>query len=287
MQLLTYTVLPQEDGAQVKSVLKNRGVSTGMLRKLKQTNGILLNGQPVPVRQTVCAGQVLTLQLPQTPSPNVQPVPMDLDIVYEDEYVLVVNKPSGVPIHPSVGHHHDSLAGGVAYYLGQKDFVFHPITRLDRYTCGLVLIAKNAVAAANLCQQIKQGDIQKVYYAVTQGIPSPTQGEITHPIARDENSIMKRKICTNGKPALTRYRVEKTNGNKALVCAVPVTGRTHQIRVHLASIGCPLLYDFLYGEEKENQAFLLQCTALTFVHPHTARPISLEIPCDIWHSSIE
>ncbi len=282
MQRLNYTVANEEDGQTVKAVLQRRGISMGTLRRLKQTNGIFLNGQTVTVRQKVMAGQRITLQLPETPSEFVQPVPMEFEIVYEDDAVLVVNKPAGMPVHPSAGHHNDSLANGVAYYMRGREFTFRPITRLDRYTSGLVLIAKNSVAAANLCKQIGAGNIQKTYYAVTKGIPNPLQGEITQPIAREENSVLKRQVSPLGKPAKTLYQVEQTKDDLALVRTVPVTGRTHQIRVHLAYLGCPLLYDFLYGEEQENQMFLLQCTGLVFTHPHTGKEVSLEIPCVIW-----
>ncbi len=282
MQILTYIVAKEEDGQTVKTVLQRRGVSTGALRRLKQTNGILLDEQVVTVRGTVSVGQIITLQLPETPSEFVEPVPMDIEIVYEDDAVLVVNKPAGMPVHPSAGHHNDSLANGVAYYMRGREFTFRPITRLDRYTSGLVLIAKNSVAAAKLCKQIGEGKIQKTYYAVTKGIPNPLQGEITQPIAREKNSVLKRKVTPFGKPATTLYQVEQTKGDLALVRAMPITGRTHQIRVHLAFLGCPLLYDFLYGEEQEKQIFLLQCTGLTFTHPHTGKELSLEIPCVLW-----
>lgn len=282
MQTLTYTVEKEENGQTVKTVLQRRGVSTGTLRRLKQTDGILMNQQAVTVRHKVTQGQTITLQLPETPSEFVKPVPLDLEIVYEDDGVLVVNKPSGMPVHPSAGHHNDSLANAVAYYMRDTDFTFRPITRLDRYTSGLVLIAKNSVAAANLCKQIGEGSIQKTYYAVTEGVPNPLQGEIIGSIAREENSVLKRRVSPLGKPAKTLYRVEQIKDDLALVRAIPVTGRTHQIRVHFASLGCPLLYDFLYGEEQENQMFLLQCTGLTFTHPHTGKEIILEIPCVLW-----
>ena len=282
VQKLEYTVLPEEDGVTVKTLLQNRGISTGMIRRLKQAEGILLGNNKVTVTAVAHAGQTLVLQLPQIPSEYVKPIPMDLSVVYEDQWVLVVNKPSGVPIHPSAGHHNDSLAGGVAYYLQQESFVFHPITRLDRYTSGLVLIAKNSVAAAFLCERVKNGEIQKTYYAVTEGIPHPAQGEITAPILRQEGSVIKRTTGEGGKPSCTQYEVLETKGNLALVKALPITGRTHQIRVHLAYLGTPLLYDFLYGNEVENKNFLLQCVGLTFPHPCHPKDVSLEIPCTIW-----
>ena len=115
MQTLTYTVTSEEDGQTVKTMLQRRGVSTGALRRLKQSNGILLDGQPITVRERASAGQTVTLQLPESPSEFVVPVAMPLDIVFEDDFVLVVNKPAGMPVHPSAGHHNDSLANGVAY----------------------------------------------------------------------------------------------------------------------------------------------------------------------------
>ena len=153
------------------------------------------------------------------------------------------------------------------------------ITRLDRYTSGLVLIAKNAVAAAILCKQIKEGIVEKNYYAVTKGIPDPLQSSVNCPIGRKEGSVIKRKVTPNGKPALTHYQVEKAEGELALVRLQPITGRTHQIRVHMAWLGCPLLYDFLYGQEEKEKSFLLQCTSLRLIHPKTQQPFFVEIPC--------
>ena len=282
VQLLTYSIETCEDGATIKTVLQNRHISTATIRKLKQSNGIFLNEQSVTVRQRVQPGQVLTLRLPETPSEYVKPIPMELQVIYEDDFVLVVNKPAGIPIHPSAGHHNDSLAGGVAYYIQKEDFTFRPITRLDRYTTGLVLIAKDSVSAANLCQQIEKGDIQKTYYAVTQGIPAPLKGTVTAPIARDETSVLKRKVSSDGKFAQTHYQVEDVNSRLALVKVLPITGRRHQIRVHMAHLGCPLLYDFLYGEEEKEKMFLLQCTQLVFTHPYTQERVCVEIPCTIW-----
>ncbi len=282
MQTLEYVVLPHEEGVKVKTVLQNRGLSTGMIRRLKQANGIILENQAVTVAKNVSAGQKLVLRLPQTPSEFVKPVPMKISVVYEDDWLLVVHKPSGVPIHPSANHHDDSLAGGVAYYMQQENFVFHPITRLDRYTSGLVLIAKNGVAAADLCGQMKAGKIEKTYYAVTKGVPTLPQGCIECPIGREEGSVIKRRVSEKGKPAVTHYWVEQTRNNTALVKVMPVTGRTHQIRVHLSHIGTPLLYDFLYRQEVENKIFLLQCVELKGIHPKTKKEFCVKIPCDIW-----
>ena len=277
MRELSYPITEHQNGQTVKSILLQNGFSTAMIRRLKQNDGIWLSGISVTVRHLVQKGQILTVRLPEVKTELV-PIPMELTIVYEDDWLLAVNKPSGMPVHPSQGHHADTLANGVTYYFQNTSFTFHPITRLDRYTAGIVLIAKNPVAAAELCRQAKEGIIQKTYFALTDGIPEPLQGTVSLPIGRVEGSVIKRQVHPNGRPALTRYETVSARNNRAWVKVQPVTGRTHQIRVHMAAIGCPLLYDFLYGEEQKGQNFRLVCTQLVFVHPQTKEQISIKIP---------
>lgn len=277
MKQLEYTVPPEREGAEVLTLLRQYGLSSGMIRRLKRTGGLLLDGQEVTVRGRVSAGQRLTLRLPETPSRAVEPVPMDLKIVYENDRLLVVDKPAGMPVHPSAGHHGDSLANGVAAYMHDPAFTFRPITRLDRYTSGLTLIAKDAPAAAVLCRQIQQGVIRKTYYAITEGIPNPPAGRVEYPIGRVPGSVIARQVTRQGKPAVTEYQVMQVWGNRALVRLHPITGRTHQLRVHMAAIGCPLLYDFLYGREQPEKSFFLRCTGLTFDDPDTGEKNMIEI----------
>jgi 23S rRNA pseudouridine1911/1915/1917 synthase len=181
-------------------------------------------------------------------------------------------------VHPSAGHREDTLANGVAYYMRGKSFVFRPITRLDRYTSGLVLIAKNAVAGAELCRQISKGEMEKTYFAITKGIPNPAKGEINLPIGRMPDSVIQRQVTEKGKTALTYYETISVKGDKALVKVNPVTGRTHQIRVHMAAVGCPLYNDFLYGQQETDGGFFLRCTTLAFTHPLNGERMKIEIP---------
>jgi 23S rRNA pseudouridine1911/1915/1917 synthase len=276
--LWEHAISKQEEGKTVRDILRRQGVSTTTLRRLKQSGGILVDTTPVTVRFVVQAGQTLTLHLTETGS-AIEPVPIMPPVVYEDDWLLVVNKPSGMAIHPSQGHHTDTLANGVAYYFRDISFTFRPITRLDRYTGGLVLIAKNAMAAAHLSRQAKEGQLQKTYYCITDGVPDPPKGEIHLPIARAADSVIKREISAQGKPSFTRYQTIAQKGDKALLQVEPITGRTHQIRVHLAAIGCPLANDFLYGSQQGEQSFFLWCCELGFSHPADNRSVLVKIPC--------
>jgi 23S rRNA pseudouridine1911/1915/1917 synthase len=271
-------ITPEEDGAEVLTVLRNHRISSATVSRAKTRGEILLDGQEVTVRRRVKAGQKLTLSYSETPSTTIGAVEMDLHIVYEDEWLLIVDKPAGIPVHPSAGHREDTLANGVAYYMRGKSFVFRPITRLDRYTSGLVLIAKNAVAGAELCRQISKGEMEKTYFAITKGIPNPAKGEINLPIGRMPDSVIQRQVTEKGKTALTYYETISVKGDKALVKVNPVTGRTHQIRVHMAAIGCPLYNDFLYGQQEIDGGFFLRCTTLTFTHPLNGERMKIEIP---------
>ena len=259
MNQIVYSVTAEQAGMTILTFLRRQGISTGMMRRLKQTDGIRLNGDSVTVRHTLQEGQTLVLQMPSSRSAIV-PVPMDLDVVYEDDWLLAVNKPSGMPTHPSQNHYEDTLANGVAHYFQNTPFTFHPITRLDRYTAGLVLIAKNPVAAAHLSRQAKAGTMQKTYFALTDGIPQPLSGTVDLPIGRVEGSVIAREIRPDGKPSLTRYETVATQNTTAWVKVQPITGRTHQIRVHMAAIGCPLLHDFFiwYRARRKNLFFGLR-----------------------------
>ncbi len=275
MTELTFCVPPERAGVPVKTLLRERGVSTGLLRRLKVSGGILCEGRPLNVTAPLAAGQRVTLRLTEPPA-AVRPVATaPLRVVWEDDHLLAADKPAGMPTHPSAGHPADTLANAVAFY---RPGGVHPVTRLDRYTSGLTLFARHAFAAAALSGQCQAGTLQKTYYAVTCGVPDPPQGEVALPIAREQGSVLRRTVSPEGKPALTRYRVLSERQGLALVELHPVTGRTHQLRVHMAALGCPLLDDFLYGAERPGRHFLLHCGGLSFLHPVTGEPISLQIP---------
>lgn len=253
---------------EVISLLESKlQCSANIITKLKKGEYILLNGRRVTVREILKFGDKLEIILPIEPSENIVPNDeISFEILYEDEDILAVNKPAGIPTHPSINHYHDTLANGVKAYLGE-DFTFRAVNRLDRETSGVVLIAKNMLSAHILSRAVKNREIKKIYCAICHGVPDKAEGVIDFPIARENESIIKRCVRDDGKESQTRYKVEKTDGEYSLVFAEPITGRTHQIRVHFAHIGCPLFGDKLYGSDIENERVRLHCRSLEFRHP--------------------
>jgi 23S rRNA pseudouridine1911/1915/1917 synthase len=288
----------QHDGVLLRSyLLDTLGVSHRLLTRLKQLpDGILLDGQHVTVRAMLHEGQMLTLALedtPDTPHGTIVPSSTLPDILYEDEDVLVCNKPYGMPTHPSHGHFDDTLANAVAHYerltRGQAG-IFRPINRLDRDTSGVVLIARHQLAASRLSEAMCKGNIRKRYLAILEGIPHGHCGVIDAPICRERESIITRCVCTPDTPgaheALTLYRVVARWSlgfhERSLVCAEPKTGRTHQLRVHFAHVGAPIAGDDMYGQPYEDiptptrQA--LHAYSLTFPHPMMGRTMTVLSP---------
>lgn len=252
----------------IRDIIRNDlRISSGLLSKLKHSGGIKLNGNTVTVANKVCTGDTLTIEFPNETSSSIVPTNIPLDIVYEDEYILAVNKPKDMPTHPSIGNRNNTLGNACMYYFKDSNFVFRPLTRLDRDTTGIVLIAKDARTSAILSEQIQRGEIKKTYYTITCGIPSPAEGKIEQPIGRTNDSIIKREVRPDGQNAITNYRILATKDNLALLEIDLVTGRTHQIRVHLSHIGCPLLFDYLYGEEVPGETLYLHCGKIEFIHP--------------------
>jgi 23S rRNA pseudouridine1911/1915/1917 synthase len=293
-----YIIEVCHDGMLLRNYLLGvANISRRLLTRLKNTpNGILLNGQAVTVRALLHTGDVLQLAWEDssvTPRGNIVPSDVLPDIVYEDDDILVCNKPGGMPTHPSHGHFDDTLANAVARYdLNTKGHigVFRPVNRLDRDTSGIVLIARHQWAAARLSAAMKNGHIQKNYFAVLEGtLPSPA-GTIDAPIRRAQASIITREVCLpnadGAHTALTRYHVIATwcigPYERTLVKAEPLTGRTHQLRLHFTHLGAPIAGDTLYGLSHTDllpparQA--LHAASLTFPHPTTGKPMTLSTP---------
>lgn len=278
---LEYIVTAEDEGKTVKQIISREfALSSRLLSKLKNESGIKVNGVSVTVRRILCCGDKLTLEMTDVSSKNVTQSNIELDVLYEDESMLAVNKPLGMPTHPSQGHHDDTLANAVMYRYRNENFTFRAITRLDGDTTGVVLVARNALSAQRLTDMLQNGKIKKEYVALTVGVPQSREGTIDAPIGRCEDSIIKRKIDKDGKSAVTHYSVikEKCDKSFALVKAVPITGRTHQIRLHLSYIGTPIYGDFLYGEPIDNVRAHLHCSSLELCHPITGQPMRIEAP---------
>lgn len=272
-------ILKNDDGKTLLYFLYGQlGLSVGEVKRLKKREGILVNGRPVTVRYVLKEGDVLELLKEQRRSENIPSCDIPLDIIYEDGDILAVNKPSGLAVHPSAGNREITLAGGVMNYYKDQSFVFRAVGRLDKYTSGIVVIAKNADSAFKLGRQFRKETVKKTYFGLAESTPCPPKGEISAPIRRQEGSVIKREVSSLGKPAVTRYETVEQREDGTLLKLYPLTGRTHQIRVHLAYIGCPLKYDFLYGTEKEGKHFLLHCGQLEIVKNDGER-LLLCAPC--------
>ena len=248
------TVPPERAGQKVDTLLrKELGLSGTVIRRIKWLpDGILLDGERVFTSRRVEPGQVLSVRLsdPEVRS-GVVPAPGPLDIVYEDGDMLVVNKAPGVLVHPGTGHFSDTIGNFLMeYYKNQGiEADFHPVHRLDKGTSGLLVVAKHPHAQERLKGQLHTAEFRRTYLAVCLGSPPAEAGEVDAPIGIAEGSILAREVRTDGLPAKTRYRVLERRGGLSLVRLELVTGRTHQVRVHMAHLGCPLAGDFLYGVE--------------------------------------
>lgn len=272
MRIINFEITEKDDKKSIRTFLREFGVSASLLTKLKHTeNGITKNGVFAKTIEELSTGDILTIKIENSGS-IARPMCIDIEIPYEDEDIIVLNKPPLLPVHESRNHIGDTLSNFVAYHCGEN-MAFRAVYRLDRDTSGLVLVAKNELAAAKLA-----GKIKKDYYAVVDGTVE-NDGIVDAPIARCGDSIIKRKVDENGETAITEYFPIKSNGNATLVKFNLKTGRTHQIRVHMEHIGHSLLGDKLYGGDCSmisRQA--LHCKDICFTHPITEKP--MHITCD-------
>ena len=270
---------------RLSSFLKEEmGMSTGLVNKLKWQNKIFVNGMPQHNDYIVSPGDVITAALDE-PKPEYPAEAGELTILYEDDHILAVDKPAGMLIHPSRATMTGTLANRViAYYekTGQNA-AFHPITRLDRDTFGIVLLAKNAHVHAKLNELVSAGKVEKTYHALVYGGPEENSGIIDAPIARRELPSLLRYVNQSGKPSVTEFTVLERQEKCCLLVLKPITGRTHQLRVHCSYKGFPILGDPQYCSE-ESKVFsdkldlkyqLLCAKSLHFPHPVTGEPMAL------------
>ena len=281
-------VLPEEDGITLLTLLKTKEkLSTRTLKTLKyREGGLKVNGEEVTVRRILRAGDVVELAVEdrdEDSAVSVIPRKLPIKILYRDAHITVCNKPPKMPTHPSHGHLDDTLANALAFLAAAKGvpFVFRPVNRLDGDTSGIVLTANDRISAGRLFETMKKGEIKKTYVAVVCGVPEPASGMVDAPIARANFGILMRTVSAEGREARTEYNTVavSADGKYSLVVLRPLTGRTHQIRVHMSYIGCPLLGDFLYGERSELiDRHALHAARMTFAHPEDGRTITVSAP---------
>lgn len=281
---IIYSITELDNGITIEKYLKSKGYSSSNITALKKMeNNVVVNGEWVHMNHKLSSGDLLKVNIhEEESSEKIPPTDIPLDIVFEDEDIIVINKPAGLPIHPSLNHYEYSLANGLAYYYLKQDkpFIFRCANRLDKNTSGLTVIAKHLVSANILSTMVKNRQFHREYYAIVRGCPNPEKGTIDAPIARVDDSIITRCVdFQNGERAITHYEVINNKNGHSLVSIHLETGRTHQIRVHFKYIGYPLIGDHLYNPDMEyitRQA--LHSHRITFLHPITGESMDFTAP---------
>lgn len=273
---LSFVVSPQFEGRCLRDFLRESDVSATLIKTVKnEAGGFWVGDDPIRTCDKVHQGQLVTFALPPEPPTSVQPQEIPLSIAYESPHVMVLEKPAGMAVHPTLNYKDGTLANaymGLMHKRGEAG-VFRPVNRIDKDTSGLVLCAKNAWSASLLAKSVS-----KEYLAIVEGT-LPESGVIEQPIGRAPGSIILRRVDPEGKPSRTEYTAEQCSGRHTLVRAVPITGRTHQLRVHFAHIGHPLAGDDLYGGSREYIGrHALHCAQITFEDPIRKQPVRVESP---------
>ena len=283
--ILEYTKNENDNYATLRQVLTREfNISNELRLNLKRANNIFVNNTPAYIDYPLSIGDTVTVCLDfDEESNNIIATKMNLNILYEDDAFLILDKPSGIPVHPSILHFNDSLSNGVKYYFDKINLKrkIRPVNRLDRNTSGIVIFAKNEYIHSMLSSQMQNHIFKKEYIAICNGIFNTKEDTISAPIARKTDSIIERCVSADGDSAITHYKViyENLYSSFSELLISLETGRTHQIRVHTAYIGHPILGDSLYGKESNlinRQA--LHSYRVEFIHPITKQIINITAP---------
>ncbi len=283
MRYLEFPVTPEEEGKRVDAILRRHGLSTSAVRRAKRReHGLLVDGEDIYTSYLVHPGQVVAILADDKAPSGITPNDGPVEILYEDDDLLVVDKPAGLAVHPCAGSWEDSLGARLVHYYQTIGLAadFHPVHRLDKGTSGLMVVAKHPAAQHALTAQLHSGSFLREYLAVCEGCPSPLSGVIDAPLGRTDDSYIRQQVRPDGKRARTHYAVAERGARFSLVRLVLETGRTHQIRVHMAYVGHPLAGDFLYGTEDADliPRPALHSAQLELCQPFTGEKLSFASP---------
>ena len=281
---IDYIIDEDSAGLRVEQFLRRKRYSGQNLSEIKRMpKSILVNGVHYYMRQELSTGDHLQVRICETQnSEKIPPTKLPLDIIYEDDDLLVLNKPAGMPIHPSLNNYTNSIANALAYYFQSqgKPFIFRCCNRLDRDTSGLTIVSKHLVSGSILSDMTKYREVHREYLAIARGSVTPAEGTIQAPLGRKEGTIIERTVdWEHGEDAVTHYKVVKEANGHSLVSLRLETGRTHQIRIHMKYLGYPLIGDYLYNPDMEymtRQA--LHSHHMEFTHPITGAHMSFTAP---------
>lgn len=282
MRRISHLVTREEEGCAVRVIVTRRmGVSRSMYASLKYKDAVLVNGERALADRRVAMGDVVTVTYDDPGACPIRPYALPLSVVYQDEDLFVIDKPAPLPSVRSAHQNDQTLENALFWHLGVPDrFVYRPINRLDKGTSGLMLVARNAYIQNIMQGMLHTAQFERRYLAVTDGVPEKKEGVVDLPIAVESRGGARRVVREDGKPSVTHYRVIGEGRGRALVSLLLETGRTHQIRVHLSALHCPVVGDYLYGKEEESLGgrFALHAAQVAFWHPIKKETIRMESP---------
>lgn len=281
---IEYYIDENDAGLRVEQFLRRKGYSLQNLAEIKRMpKSVIVNGIHYYMNQYLKTGDHLSIHICEEKcSEKIPPVQMPLDIIYEDEDIIVINKPAGMPIHPSMNNYTNSMANALAWYYQEQDkpFIFRCCNRLDRDTSGLTVVAKHLVSGSIISTMVKERKFHREYLAIVRGHINPPSGTIDAPLARKPGTIIERTVDReNGERAVTHYQFVKEANGHSLISLQLETGRTHQIRIHMKHLGYPLIGDYLYNPDMEyihRQA--LHSHRIAFTHPITGKAMEFAAP---------